>query len=305
MPRTIQVTVPSTRTDTLLERVRGLGGVVGLSLQRGASLDPPGDVLTLQTTNDGLRAVFRVLSAFDVIDGGSVTTSEPHSLNSRAYARQGDREGDETVWEELSQFLRGQSNLATNFLWLMLLSGAVAGVGFWADQTTLLYAAQLLAPHVEPLLRLPMGVISARPSASLRGLLAASAGYGLLAAGSALTFALLRALDPAAPDALGERSLVQLYASVTPSSVLVSVVAGTASAFVVASQRTVLLSGVYLALALVPGMSLVGAALAAGDLALAGRALAVWAVPAGSVVVLGGLVLTLKRSFRDRRPVLE
>ena len=107
MPRTSQVTVPGTQTDTLLARVRGPGGVVGLSLQRGASLDPPGDALTLQTTSDSLHAAVRVLS-LEVIDGSSVTTREPHSPNSRACAcgvgRRAGRTGarPETVFQELS-----------------------------------------------------------------------------------------------------------------------------------------------------------------------------------------------------------
>lgn len=109
---------------------------------------------------------------------------------------------------------------------------------------------------------------------------------------------MLWVLDPAAPDALADRSLAQVYSSVTPASVLVSVVVGAASAFVVASQRTVLMSGVYLALALVPSMSLAGIALVNGNVALAGRALAVWAVPAASVVLVGGLVLALKRAIK-------
>lgn len=304
MPRTIEVTVPLGQTDALISRVKGLTGVVGLSVQYGSSLLPPGDVLTLQTTNDAARTVVQLLSELGMMESG-VTISKPQSLISQAYVKQIDHEGDETVWEELALFLREQSNLATNFLWLMFLSGCVAAVGVWADQLALIYAAQLLAPHVEPLLRLPLGLLSGRTSTAVRGSLAGFVGYGLLLAGSAVTFLVLRALDPATPAALTKHSLVHLYTAVTPSSVLVALLAGLASGFVLASQRAVLLSGVYLALALVPGMSLVGMALAAGDFTLAGRALIVWAIPAASVVVLGGSVLTFKRFFRDRRPVLE
>ncbi len=305
MPRTIEVTVPKGKTDALIGRVRELTGVVGLSVQYGASLVPPGDVLTLQTTNDSTRTVVQLFSEFGIMEGGSVVISKPQSLISPTYAKQIDREGDETVWEELALFLREQSNLATNFLWLMFLSGCVAAVGIWSNQLALIYAAQLLAPHVEPLLRLPLSILSGRRSTAVRGALAALAGYSLLLVGSAVTFLILRALDPAAPAALTERSLVQLYTAVTPASILVAMLAGLASGFVLASQRAVLLSGVYLALALVPGMGLAGAALAAGNLALAGRALLIWAIPAASVIFLGGSVLTLKRFFRDRRAVLE
>ena len=51
MPRRVEITVPSDRTDALLERVGGLGGLIGVRIQRGISRQPEGDVITLEITN--------------------------------------------------------------------------------------------------------------------------------------------------------------------------------------------------------------------------------------------------------------
>jgi hypothetical protein len=51
MPRTISISVSTERTDEIIYHLRGLDGVVGLAVQRDSSLDPPGDVLTVQATN--------------------------------------------------------------------------------------------------------------------------------------------------------------------------------------------------------------------------------------------------------------
>ena len=46
MPRVIEVSVPSEQTDQLVAELRSRDEVLGLRLQRGASLKPPGDVIT-------------------------------------------------------------------------------------------------------------------------------------------------------------------------------------------------------------------------------------------------------------------
>ena len=104
MPRITEVTVPKGETAALISRVRELTGVVGVSVQYGASLVPPGDILTLQTTNDGTRAVVAVLSELGVMDTGSVVISKPQGLISPAYAKQIDREGDETSGKSWPSF---------------------------------------------------------------------------------------------------------------------------------------------------------------------------------------------------------
>jgi hypothetical protein len=48
MPRTIEVSVSPEKVDAILRRVQGVEGVVGIARQRGASLRPPGDILSIQ-----------------------------------------------------------------------------------------------------------------------------------------------------------------------------------------------------------------------------------------------------------------
>ena len=80
MPRVIEVTLSSEKTHAVIEQLRGLAGVVGLALQRDASLDPEGDILTIQATNEGTRNVLGLLADSNVTDGDSILTSEPRSL---------------------------------------------------------------------------------------------------------------------------------------------------------------------------------------------------------------------------------
>ncbi len=59
MHRTIEITAAHGQTDGLLRELHALDDVIGLAVERGASLKPPGDVITVHTLNRGADAVLR------------------------------------------------------------------------------------------------------------------------------------------------------------------------------------------------------------------------------------------------------
>lgn len=303
MARTVEVTVPIEKTEKLLDAIKGIDGVVGLTLQRNVSLNPPGDVMSLQVTNEATRDVFKTLENFKITEGGSIATSQLDSLISSPHQNAIDRESSETVWEEMLYLLLDQSNLALNFLLLMMCSGAMAAVGFWTNTLYIVLAGQVLGPHFEPLFRIPFGLITGRPIAAWRGVLACICGFAMMALGAAVSLLVLRAIDPKS-GILESRSWVQYFASMTHSSALLVAIAAGAGAFIILSQRPVLLTGVYLGLNLVPSMSLVGVGLVSGDLLLVKQAFISWVINAALVILVGALILGLKQAFEFRRRAL-
>jgi len=305
MPRIIDVTVASEKTVALVKRVRTLENVVSLSLQRNGSLDPPGDILTIATNNEGVRAIFKVLNAFDVLDGGSVTTSEPRSLISRPHQGGLETETNETVWDEMASLLRQDTNFSGNFLMLMALAGAVAAAGLWTNTVHVVVGAMLIAPGFEPLLRIPFGFIGDPRALATRGLLASLAGYATLALGAALTLWFLRWFDPATSTDLGARSWVQYWSEVTPTGIFVAVIGGVTGAIVITTQSSTLTAGVMIALALIPTMALVGMAGAAGHWPLAVQGLILWAVNVAAVLMASGVAFGLKQLLVHRSKTLD
>lgn len=304
MPRTIEVSVPSAKADAILERVRGMDGVVGLARQRAASLDPPGDVLSIRATNDGTRGVLRLLDELEVTDGGSILTAQPQSLIAPGYENGIDRESNETIWEEMASLLRRETNPAPNFLSLMVLSGAVAAVGLWTDTLHIVIGAMVIAPGFEPLLRIPFGLIGGPRVLASRGLASTAAGYLALALGAALTLLLLRVVDSTRPPDLETRYWVGYWSKMTPVGVILALIAGAAGAFTVTAQRSVLSAGVMIALALVPSLAIAAMALVSGNPELAGEGILRWGADAGSVLLTGGVVLAAKQRLVHRRRAL-
>ena len=304
MPRTIEVSVRPDKADAILQRLAGCDGVVGLARQRGASLDPPGDVLTIRTTNDGTRAVLTALGDLRVTDGGSIATSEPRSLISPSYQDGLDRESNETIWEEMGFLLRRETNLGVNYLALMALAGAVAAVGLWTDALHVVIGAMVVAPGFEPLLRLTLGFVGGPRVLATRGAGSTLAGYLALALGAGLTLLVLKTVDSGTPPDLAQRSLVRYWTTLTPAGIVLSIIASAAGALVVVTQRSVLTVGVMIALALIPGMSIASMALVAGDPQLAVQGLVRWAVDALAVVAVGAVVVGLKQAIVHRRQAL-
>jgi hypothetical protein len=70
--RTIEITVPPTYTDALTEE---LEHVITVSVVRGASIKPPGDVVTVHALNRGADQVMRLADAARKQGQVSVSTS--------------------------------------------------------------------------------------------------------------------------------------------------------------------------------------------------------------------------------------
>lgn len=306
MPRTIEVRVGSDEADEILERVQKMDGVVGLARQRGASIRPPGDILTIQTTNDASRAVMLVLRDLGAAEGGGlIQTGAPRSLVSRPHQREIDEETNETTWNEMASLLRSDTNNSQNYLATMFLAGAISAVGLWTDTLHVIVASMVIASAFEPVVRISFGIVAGPRSLVSSGIASTVAGYALLALGGASALLILRSMDPSAASELASRRWVQYWTHVPATGVLVAIFAGAAGTFIVIGQRSVLSTGVMIALALIPSMSIAGMGLASGDLPLAGQGLLRWAANAGVILAVSGMVIAVKKAVLHRQRALE
>ncbi len=305
MARSVQIALPCAKADLLLDRLKTLDCVAGISLQRGTSIDPPGDCVTVQITNDGLRDLMRTLADLDVTDDGSVAVSQMSAFIAPGHQKAVDDEGDTLPWEEAMTQLQETSNATPNFWLLMALSGGLAAVAFWTNTLLPLLAAQLLGPHFEALLRVPLGIVVRSREMIVTGIASIASGYGAMLLGAGLTFRFLGWLDSTHSLDLHTRGLVHQFSSIEPTAPVLSVLAAAAGAAIILSRRTILLSGVYLALALVPGMGLCSAALSVGDFGLAWHALKRWSLDVSAIFVVGAFVFGLAQVMVERRVALN
>ena len=310
MARTVQVTAPPDQTTALVEIARTTEGVVAVRLERGGSLLPPGDVLTVDATNRAAHALLRAFDARGVArsPATALTTAEPYSLVAPAGQDLVDGDTNDATWEEMSAAIRASTNMRANAVLLMAASGVLAAVGLATDAVELVIAAMVIAPEFQPLVQTSLGVVS-RSAATAR----AGAGHvvvGWLAmAGAALATALL--FRASGQDPLGgggaylpAGSLVAYFTTISGTTLATDAAAATAGAVLIASRRTTLTAGVSIALPLVPLTALAGVAVVAGEPDVLQTALLRWALDAAIVVAAGAAVLTWKRAAVLRRSLL-
>ena len=302
MPRTVEVTVPPERRAALLERVEAMDGVAAILVHPGVSHTPRGDLVVMRGTNQAAEEATRIACELGLVNEGSVTINEPLGLVSGERRRRIANDSSESTWEEIDTLLRRDTNPSHNFLALMALAGAVAGMGLTLDTLHIVLGAMLIAPGFEPLVRIAFGAASGLGDTARRGVVATVISYLALAAGAVVGMLVAAWLNPTVDlGSVPEQRWVQYWTSFKWTGVAIGVFAGLAGATVVNSHQTVFATGVMIALALVPAMAIFGMGLAIGEIGLAMRGLGRWGVDVGCVLATSLVVFGIKRAL-VRRP---
>lgn len=305
MHRTLDITVPSYATDDLLKALDHLDTVVGLSVQRGASIKPKGDVIVAHVLNRGADDVLRLVGR--VSPDISVVTAETSSIIDPLHDAEIADDVDEAIWEEVETGLRHQGRVTPNYLALMALGGTIGAVGMVSEgvpQALAFVAASILSPGYEPIAKVALGLALGRAKVIRRGLTSAAAGYAVFILTAGLAFLLLRAFGAATlTDFLKNTELAHL-ASPGAKEVLFSVVGALAGAVIMASFRRSVIAGALVALVLMPAAASLGMALSIGRFDLAGESLERLALDVTLVIGLGWVVFWLKQHTVHRRKPL-
>ncbi|HEU0087595.1 MAG TPA: DUF389 domain-containing protein [Pseudonocardiaceae bacterium] len=298
MHHTIEIRVPTETTEGVLAELEALEGVVALSVLPGASVKPPGDVVTVHALNRGVDAVLAVAAQARQFGLVSVSTAGLESLMDQQAQRAIDNDVDEAPWEEFERTLRHHSRPNLNFLALMGLGATIAVAGLLSapvPQALALAAAAIIAPAFEPVAKLAVGLVRGSWYAVRRAFIAAASGYVVLVLVGALAYLLLQGLGAAGPKSLAASEGVKLVIDPTAADWLISAGGAIAGLVIVTAFRHAVLAGALIALALVPAAALVGVGLAAGEVVMALEALRRVGLDVLLVIVLGGVVVLLKQ----------
>lgn len=198
MHRCLEITVPAGSTPRLLRDLEAIDAVIGLSVRRGASVKPPGDVVVVHALNRGLDQVLRCSAYASGRGPLSIATAEVASIIDPDRQDEIDDDVDEAIWEEAETGLRHQGWVTANVLALMVLGGIIATAGLVSGgvpQVIVLVAASIIAPGFEPFAKIPVGLALGRWQVARRGAVSSAVGYAGLIAAAAATFVLLRATE--------------------------------------------------------------------------------------------------------------
>lgn len=306
MPRKVEIALPSAQTDEVIEEIRNIKEVISLRLQQDVSLQPSGDVIQLEVTDRSLHSLMQLLNKRKMLQDPqvSVTTSQPLSIISQPASLEITNDTSEATWEEMQSMISRESNMTANGMLTMIVAGIIATVGISTNALHLVIGAMVVAPGFEPIVRIPLGLITDNVTWK-RGVTDILKGYAALIVAAALTTLALQALGQDTLDGkasyLAEGALLSYWTKISMTSVIVSAAAGFAGALVIAAHKSVLTAGVMIALALIPSATLLGMALAEGEFYIAQQAALRWLLDVALVAAFSLLVFLWKKYSVHRR----
>ncbi len=177
----------------------------------------------------------------------------------------------------------------TSYVVMLLLSTALAGLAILQDSTAVIIGAMLVAPLMTPIMGCAAGLVAGWRTRVLRSLGVVGASV-VAAVGLAWVLAAwIPALVP-----LGANSQVLSRSSPTLVDMAIALAAGAAGAYAVIDDRvSSSLTGVAIAVALVPPLGVVGITLEAGQLGQASGAFLLFATNLVSIILAASAVFML------------
>lgn len=306
MSRKVQVSLPPEETDGVIARARELEGLIGIRVNRNASILPKGDVLELDLINPEVNNFLGILEEMGLLDVDtvSITTSRPTNVISKSSSSQILSETHETSWEDMLKNLLHQSNMSSNTLLVMFFAGVIAALGISSDSLHVVVGAMLIAPGFEPISRLVMGLLTKHVDWK-NGAADIFKGYIVLILGSVAGGIIIKLLGkevfPGSSSYLENGVLLEYWSTITATSLIVSVIASLAGGLIIMSNKSLLTAGVMVALALIPAGALIGLGLLEGNFALAGKGATRLLLEIGIVAFFSGFIFAWKRLSTHNR----
>ena len=309
MHRDLEITVAPEATDRLLDELQRLDGVVSLSVHRGESIKPPGDVISAAILNDHADDALRVIQGAEEHGPLSISTSTLASLIDIDSHERVRADNDEALWEEAETALRRHTRPNFNFFTTTAAGGIVATAGLAATsgvtEATALVAAAVIAPAFEPLARVSLGAVNRHGAVARRGAAAAALSFAVLLISAVLTMLVLRMSGHGYVEEFTHSSTVHEVQYPPLINLLLSAAGAITGVTMISAGRFTQLAGPLVALQLLPAVVSVGAALELGDGGIAGRSFGRLAIDWAMVLLAGLLVFAYKhaRSHHGRRAI--
>ncbi|MFE3025630.1 DUF389 domain-containing protein [Nocardia tengchongensis] len=300
----LRILAPATLTDAVLEVLED-DAVTGLVLIRGASIRPPGDLITAQLAREAANDIVQRLRELRVHQEGSIEIDQVGTWLSRsgfdAEVRTPGSSADSVVWAQVAQRAYEESELNWTYLSFLTLSIVIASIAIVTDSQILTVGAMVLGPEFGPIAAL--GVALVRRRFVLLRLALRTLVFGFVAAiGLTIVLALIaRALGwITEAQVTGPRPATAFIYTPDKWSFIVAVVAGAAGVLSITSAKSLGLAGVFISVTTVPAAGNIALGVAIADGSTVWGSLAQLLVNIVGMAIAGWLTLWLQQVLWTR-----
>jgi uncharacterized hydrophobic protein (TIGR00271 family) len=263
------MSVPAELTESATAILTGDPAVSSLSIAKGASIVPSGDVIEADVAREAVNDVVDRLRELGVHRAGTLHIEPVHTwLSQRGYDAEKLAPGssaDSVVWADVVHKAYGDSELNWTYISFMTLATLIAGIAIILDSQILVIGAMVLGPEFGAVAAL--GVALVRRRKALLRLAASTLAIGFAVAIAVTTVAGLlgRALGwITLADVTGPRPGTEFVYSPDKWSFVVAVIAAAAGVLSLTSAKVGGLSGVFISVTTIPAAGNVALGLAFG-----------------------------------------
>jgi uncharacterized hydrophobic protein (TIGR00271 family) len=277
----LRVSCPAAMCSPVEAVLRAEPTISSLTVHRGASLEPQGDVFIADLPRESANALIDALMALGIQHEGTVTLTPVGTWISHrglvAERRAPGRSPDSVVWAEVTERAYSETELTWTYVSFMILATLLAAIAIVTDSAILVIGAMVLGPEFVPIAALGLGMVRRRPALVRRAV-------RTLVIGFAISIAVVAAVALVA-RATGVIDVSQIESArpgtafiYTPNwwSLTVSVLAGAAGVLSLTAAKGSGLVGVFISVTTIP---------ASGNVALA-IVFGVWSEVLGSTAQL-------------------
>jgi uncharacterized hydrophobic protein (TIGR00271 family) len=314
----LRITTPSELSADVVRILESDPAISSLSVLRGASMKPSGDLVLADVAREAANEVIDQLHEIGVHHEGTIHVEPVRTWVSRqgfdAERRTPGSSADAVVWADVTQRAYEESELNLTYLSFMTLATLIAGIAIVLDSQILVIGAMVLGPEFVAIAALGLALVRRRRSLLVLAARTLVVGFLVAIVLTALAALAARGLGwIVEDDVTGPRPSTAFIYTPDKWSFIVAVVAAAAGVLSLTSAKVGGLSGVFISVTTVPaaGNVALGIACGAGEeiwgstlqlaLNLTGMALAGWATLAFQQAVWSRISNRRARMLARRR----
>jgi len=279
---TVRVSCPADLAAVVRQVLDANPAASAVSVHRGASLRPAGDVIEADLPREAVNEVVDALVAAGVPERGTISLLPVPTWVSasalRAERREPGASADAVVWTDVIQRAYDESAFTWTFASFMILATLLAAIAIVTDSVILVIGAMVLGPEFVAIAALGVGIVRRRAHLFRQALGTLVLGFATSITVVALVAAVARSLGLIDYNALLTTARPGTSFIFQPNawSLVVAIVAGAAGVLSLTSARSGGLVGVFISVTTIP---------ASGNIALA-SVFGLWSEVWGSFLTL-------------------
>jgi uncharacterized hydrophobic protein (TIGR00271 family) len=295
-----RLTSPSHLTQRVVDVLRECDWVTNVTLQPGAVIQPPGDLVECDSAREKAGVLLSALNELDLDKVGGIVvttpTGAPFDAARRLEAAAPGHPDDAVIWEAVEAQAEAGAVPTVSYHLFLVLAVALAAIAVITDSAVLVVGAMVVGPEYSAVAAASAGVALGRAGLIARGfrLLLFSFAFAVLVitllslAGRATGLITLE-------DVTGPRPNTGFIWHPDKWSFIVALLAGTAGALALAVSRAATMVGGFISVTTVPAAGNLALGLAfASSHEISGSATQL-AINIAGMVIAGALVLVLMR----------